>query len=785
MRATEAKIIGQAAPSDVGLWIPPVDTRGKIIHFVSKTTANGEPEFSILTGRTLEELQDKARIMRERHGENVSIIAPSERNDMEQRIYDKLSERMFEGTIREADTLQVRRGYGAEELFDTTLNPLRSIEEGFASRTFSHMQRSQSLIFHDLLSSLDVMEKQAAAMTSGANLSPMKKFFTEGVSNAKTMKGQLLGSNNLLTNYTPWKNANDAFEGGIELAMHKFATWSKAVTITDSAKKTTMANVKWEQLEQGMASAGMPYPFKGLEAINIERGFGIPAGDVRGRRVVAATNNFASLFALRFLEIAHPLVNMLSQPILTTSALRGGNRSQFMGKSLVEGKSSIWETQATMMQGVAAMNNPAYVNIMAKAERAGALDPIVSEASAVIRAANINEPGMIAKAERAMEKLENFMPVGRKQKGILVAFSDGSEVLSRRAAFATGVVDGMKKYNMELGVDDTALYIYAKDFMDRAIGNYMPHQRPAAFQGTLGAAVGLFQTYMLTMAQDLYRHLEVRDFKALGAAMMWQGSVFGIPSMPGMTQLSTVIGTRFSEDHIDVKTGLFRMTDSKSLQDAAVYGMPSALGSLIGLEGGGPNIASRGAVDFRVGMPGAQMVLAAGESVVNVTSSLMKAGMSNPAITIAEAMSQQSVSRPIARGMELITGHSINQNGRTVATPDDVWQSGSILARLMGVRPTDEVRMREAHGLNTFYGAYDRDKRKSAIAGIRRDVRYGSLDGDSIGRAADKYFGNNGSPQGFRSALSTAIQMDSQNLANQLKQDIDWDSPMMRMIADM
>jgi len=290
---------------------------------------------------------------------------------------------------------------------------------------------------------------------------------------------------------------------------------------------------------------------------------------------------------------------------------------------------------------------------------------------------------------------------------------------------------------------------------------------------------------MLTMGQNLYRHLEVRDFKALSATMMWQGSVFGIPSMPGMPQLSELIATQFSDDHVDMKTGLFRMTDSKSAQDALVYGLPSSLGSMIGMGGGGPNIASRGVVDFRVGMPGAQMVMAAGESVFNIANSMRKAGLDNPAQTLGEAMSQQSVSRPLARISELFTGYSINQSGRTVATPDDVWQSGSILARLMGVRPTDEVRMREAHGLNTFYGSYDRDKRKAAIEGIRRNVRYGNLDGDSIGKAAETYYGNGGSPQGFRSAMGTAIQMDSQNMANQLKQDIDWNSPLMNMIEDM
>jgi len=358
-------------------------------------------------------------------------------------------------------------------------------------------------------------------------------------------------------------------------------------------------------------------------------------------------------------------------------------------------------------------------------------------------------------------------------------------VLSRRAAFATGLVDGMKKYGLKPGVDDTALYIYGKDFMDRAIGNYMPHQRPVAFQGSLGAAVGLFQTYMLTFAQDTWRHLEVRDFSGFGNAMVWQSSIFGIPSMPGMNELSPIIGEHFSQDNTDIKTGLFKMSDSQSTQDALAYGLPSALGSFVGLEGGGPNFSGRGQVSPRFGVPGAEMVVGAGESLLNVAGSMRQAGMEAGAVSLLEALSQQSVSRPLARSMEMVTGHSVNRAGRTVAVEDDVWQSGSILARLIGTRPTEEVRMREAAHLNTFYGSLDREKRQTAIDDLRQHIRYGSLDGNAINSAADKYFGNNGSPQGFRSALNTATQMDSQNLGRQLQEDVDWDSPIMNMIGDM
>lgn len=795
IRTTNNQILGKADPGNVGIWVPPVDTRRRIVHFVQKTKQDGGLEYQILTGRTETEVAEKSRVLRDRYGEKISILSPDARSEMELREYERLKAEVFSGKMQDADSNLLKKGYSSEELFDTSLDALRDLEHGYSSALLRELQKSQALLMHDVLDALAVMEKQAATTMSGSNLSPIKKFLEQGVSNAGIMRKQLLGSNTLLKDYLPWQSANEGFEGIIEAGLNRMQRISRTISPRDwsnvAGDPTNPMQIKWEEVNSAMERAGFPTPFKGLNALNMEQGFAHDVSDPRARRLVAAANNFAALFALRFADTAHSLVNMLSQPILTSSAIRGGNRDSFMGHQLLRAKENLFDTAKTMMDGVAAMNSPVYRQLMKRAEGAGLLDPIVSEASAVIRAANLNEPGAIAAGERALMKLENFMPVGKNKRGIFVAFSDGSEVLSRRAAFSTGIVDGINKYGFKVGVDDAAIYIYAKDFMDRAIGNYMPNQRPVAFQGSLGAALGLFQTYMLTFAQDMYRHLEVRDFSALAQAMLWQGSIFGIPSMPGMPQLSEIIGNHYSSDNVDVKTGLFRAFESKAAQDVLVYGLPSALGSLVGLEGGGPNFSGRGTVDPRLPViggelpPGAAMVYGAMEGAWNVVSSMRRAGMEAGALTLAEALSQQSVSRPLARSMEIVTGHSVNQAGRTVAVREDVWQPVSILSRLIGTRPTDEVRMRDAASLNSFYGSLDREKRQVAIEDLRQHIRYGSLNGDAITRAADRYFSNNGSPNGFRSALTTAIQMDSQNMAYQLQKDMDWNSPFMQMLNNL
>ena len=94
-------------------------------------------------------------------------------------------------------------------------------------------------------------------------------------------------------------------------------------------------------------------------------------------------------------------------------------------------------------------------------------------------------------------------------------------------------------------LSDSGRMIFARDFMDRTIGNYTASQRPTMFQGTFGVAMGLFQTYMLTMAQSMYRHLEKQKFKALAKMMLAQGGIFGAKSLPGFNLVSEYIGEHF------------------------------------------------------------------------------------------------------------------------------------------------------------------------------------------------------------------------------------------------
>ena len=78
-------------------------------------------------------------------------------------------------------------------------------------------------------------------------------------------------------------------------------------------------------------------------------------------------------------------------------------------------------------------------------------------------------------------------------------------------------------------------------FVNRIKGATIANQRPVAFQGPLGQAVGLFQTYQFNMYQNLLRYVEDGEGKSLASAFALQGTLSGLQGLPGFQYLNNHI----------------------------------------------------------------------------------------------------------------------------------------------------------------------------------------------------------------------------------------------------
>ena len=89
--------------------------------------------------------------------------------------------------------------------------------------------------------------------------------------------------------------------------------------------------------------------------------------------------------------------------------------------------------------------------------------------------------------------------------------------------------------------------------------------------------------------------------------------------------------------------------------------------------------------------------------------------------------------------------------------PEEVWTATGIFARVLGTRPIEEQKLRDAQHMNRYYGAVDRENRVEVINKMRTKIRNGSLEHEDVAEMAEKYMKNNGTPRGWQTAINTAL----------------------------
>jgi len=577
------------------------------------------------------------------------------------------------------------------------------------------------------------------------------------------MKNMLLGAS-LKEEYPAWKWMNQSFETALGWGLGTMGQIWKTIS-KPLGRKEGAITVDYDTLAREMDKAGIHNPWEIFdnEAANLFGVAKLTEAKNTSKRMIYASNGLAATVALRMGELAQPLVNAMSLPILTSAAVANSMPATFLG--VKRGTAKFHPVQA-MYEGARASNSPQWKRFDKIWEDAGYFKPFVSEASAILQEARKFEPGALAKVEAALEsKLVQWLSKP----------ADLSESIVRRQAMYTGAVIAKRLYPE---LDDIGITIYARNFMDQAIGNYHAAQRPVMFQGTLGVAAGLFQTYMLTMGQSIYRHLELKNYKALGQQMLMQGGIFGMGSLPGFHLVSQAIGEHLSDDNVDLTTGSYRALGDVGAS-LLLYGLPSNMG---------PAFYSRGEIAPRIptgptAFPAASMVGQSLQSMLQLTDAL---GRDYPDVARAfgEALSMQSMSRPIARGAELATGYSVSRQGNTIATPAEVYTVTGIMARLLGTRPLSEAKLRDAIHLDRFYGSIDHDARQQVTEELKTAIRSGELSDEKLNSLASEYM-RTGSPRGWQSALNTALAQTEVSGRATLLKKLRPDNPLNYMIDSL
>jgi hypothetical protein len=653
--------------------------------------------------------------------------------------------------MQAADLSKQHGGSSASTVVSTDTSVFRDLLQGFQD----HINRGvEDIVEIQLNQSMNMMKNLSDAsqgVYSEATKGVLGKLKDRPVDLGNTLRNVLLGRPQL-SEHKAWGELQQRGQVFTDMALKTvteiFQPLLTPVVGKISGTQTRSAE-EWTKVVKDMEAKGIVNPFE-----NLDKEFGLArylregtGGDLAlTPRAIALGNGVAATLLLRVFELAQPLVNALSLPILTSGAINRKLAGSFMGATLDE--SAKFSTAAAMYDGIRLMNHPAEGAKWSKlAEAKDYFSIELRNVTELMEHQRSLDSGVLTAAEKGLESSLVRM---------LSKPSDISEAFVRKSSFFTGVSLAKRAYP---GLSDTGVMTFARNFMDEAIGNYTAAQRPAMFQGTFGMAMGLFQTYMLTLAQQMYRQVEHRDWKSLGKMLLTQTTIFGSQSLPGFHQVSAAIGENFSDQHIDLQTGTFRAV-SDPVASMLLYGLPSSFG---------PGVATRGDIQPRLPNPIQGMDSVA---LYNLTKQAYT-GMERVAMAaynadesagkaMLEAISLQSISRPLARLSELASGQSITSRGDVVASGTEIYNTQGIISRIMATRPIQEIKAREVLHLNTVYGAADSDRRKAVTARLKSHIRNGDMEGDVLDKLADNYL-RSGTMTGWRSAVNDAVKQAGQD----------------------
>jgi len=312
-------------------------------------------------------------------------------------------------------------------------------------------------------------------------------------------------------------------------------------------------------------------------------------------------------------------------------------------------------------------------------------------------------------------------------------------------------------------IGESEAWAYINTFVNRVEGNYIAAQRPGIFQGPIGQAMGLFQTYQFNMLQQLFRHVGEGSAKDSILMAGLQGSLYGLKGMPAFDAINAhILGNASGNvEHRDAYTSVYGAA-GKEAGDWLMYGVASnALGLL------SPdlklNLYSRGDINPRnvtvlplnpINYPFVQASSKLWGSVAETASKISKGG--EVWGSLLQGLEHAGVNRPLAGLAQTLeafgnpygASYSTSSKGNVVAAND--FTSLANLIRIAGAKPLDEAIALDKFYNIEAYAAADRDRRNTLGEAIKTTVIAGKIPTqDQMNKFAVEYAGTGGQQDKF------------------------------------
>ena len=326
---------------------------------------------------------------------------------------------------------------------------------------------------------------------------------------------------------------------------------------------------------------------------------------------------------------------------------------------------------------------------------------------------------------RAKELTSETLDKGEKLTGNILA-----EEFNRFVS--ANVMDQITQIAIKHGLmDDKTARTYINTFVNRVEGNIVASQRPLVFQGPIGQAISLFQSYQFNLIQQLLRYVAEGKAKDLAMLAGLQSTLYGYQSLPGFQAINVHIigqlsGNTEHRDLYDITYGIAGRTAG----DFLLYGIPSNLLDT--------NIYSRGDVNPRhltilpTSLQETPIVAGWGKFFGNIYETTKKiAGGANVWESFLQGVEHNGISRPLAGMAQTLQAfgpegqaYSTTSKG-TILYQNDL-MSLATLTRLAGGRPMDEAVVNDATFRVKFYEATRRAKQQALAERVKSTLIQGN-----------------------------------------------------------
>lgn len=317
-------------------------------------------------------------------------------------------------------------------------------------------------------------------------------------------------------------------------------------------------------------------------------------------------------------------------------------------------------------------------------------------------------------------------------------------------------------------------------FSNRVNGNYVAGQRPVAFQGPLGQAVGLFQTFYFNLMQNVFRHVENGEGKTLALLGGLQTSLFGLQGMPGFQAINNhIVGMAAGNpNHNDLYTGIANGAGSgrNSLGDYLLYGVTSNW-----LDAG---LYSRGDISPRsltllptnpLDFPAIKGGIGIVGNIYDTAKRLMNGAAIGPSLLVG--LEHNGLNRPLAGLARLAQGFSTNSQGNLVSESPTLSNNAGTsemfsmanFSRILGARSLDEAVAQDESFRNGMYTA----KTEARIQDLGQSVKMGlygngQLSEDQVNGYARDYASAGGDMKSFSRSIMKWTTQANTPAANRL-----------------